>query len=492
MKLIRKAIAAMAAFTIFLFALEPLTVLPVHAEGESEAAFEMDGIGEDWLHITPVFAGGGVITKLSAFTKDGTLYGKMELSSSANFDTWHIYFDTDKDVTNHLYFTGADYLLETDILYVYKGDTGEWDGLEGTATPVGRGLSKDKKTLEFSIPLEAMGNPEEIGIHASTVANWVDVADCPMTVGEYLKVPAYEEVVSEEMTGLTPAELEAYLASKQFAGTKNQWGSIVYDAVNQNSNLLAFKAVTDRKNLYIHADAKLLSNNFCVYIETDSATYELKANGNLYRTKEGRKIDTGTPVKNYYKADSGFEIVIPTELLEGGTDLYKVRIEEGREVLPDADEENPDEPVFLEVTAPIAADAPVIALDGNDADWKGLAPIGKGEGSLGDLYAFRDNEALYVMTYIKGVKDPNSDAAYTTSLFIGCDNDDSTGFVHSGYASHNTGDVLVQDWHSFGEERNLEIFYAKDPVILEWNMKKQYVEGYEKVFAKTKQKGVYC
>ncbi len=496
MKLTKKIAAELMAFIISFSTAFGLVDITSYAE-EEEPEFIMDGVRDDWNHITPLFAGGGVITKLSAFTKDGTLYGKMELSSSANFDTWHIYFDTDENVGNHLYFTGADFLLETDILYEYKGDSGDWEGLEGTKAIVGRGLSQDKKTLEFSIPLSDMGNPAKIGIHAATVSNWVDVADCPMTQGEYLAVPAYEEVISEEMAGLTESELEAYLASRQFAGTKNQWGTIVYDAVNANSNLYALKAVTDRENLYIHADAKVLSNNFTVYIKTDSATYELKANGSLYRTKDGKRIDTGTPVKTYYKDDSGFEIVIPTEMLEGGTDLYLVRMQEGKELLPDPDEADPDEEKYLEVVAPFEEVPPVITIDGDDSDWKGfewsdLNPIGKGEGSLGDLFAFRDNEALYVMTYISGVKDPNSSAAYTTSLFIGCDNDDSTGFIHSGYARHNTGDVLIQDWHSFGEDRNLEIFYSKDPVILEWNMKKQYVEGYEKVFAKTGRPGVYC
>ena len=489
-KLFKRIAAGFAFFAMLLTSLRVPGEIPAYAEGD--AAFEMDGLSEDWLHITPVFAGGGVITKLSAFTKDGMLYGKMELSSSANFDTWHIYFDTDDNATNHLYFTGADYLLETDILYVYEGDSGDWEGLKGTSTPVGRGLSKDKKTLEFSIPLEAMGNPAKIGIHAATVSNWADVADCPLTVGEYYTVPTFEEVYSDEITGLTPAELEAYLAAKQFSGTKSQWGSMLYDAVNQNSNLIMLKAVTDRKNLYIHADTKALSNNYSVYIETDSATYELKANGSLYQTKDGKRIDTGTPIKNYYKADSGFEVVIPVEMLQGGTDLYKVRMKDGREMLPDEDPDHPETPVFLEVTAPIDEEPPKITLDGNDSDWAGLEPIGHGEGSLGDLYALRDNDNLYVMTYIKGVTDPESSAAYTTSLFIGTDNDDATGLIHSGYAHHNTGDMLFQDWHSWGETRNLEFFYTKDPVILEWNMKKQYVEGFDKVIGATSEPGTYC
>ncbi|MBO7601257.1 MAG: hypothetical protein J6S95_08945, partial [Lachnospiraceae bacterium] len=276
----------------------PAFAITANAEGSAEEeafAFVMDGDGEEWNYITPVYSGGGIISKLSAFTYDGMLYGKMQLSSSANFDTWHIYFDTDGDVTNHLYFTGADYLLETDILYVYKGDSGEWEGLEGTTAQVERGLSSDKKTLEFAFPLADMGNPESIGIHAATVANWADMANCPENEGEYLPVPKYEEVISEEMAGLTEAEQEAYFASKQFSGSRNQWDSILYDAINKNSNLIDLKAVTDRENLYIHADAKMLSNNFTVYIETSEATYELKANGTIYETKDGKKIDTGTP-----------------------------------------------------------------------------------------------------------------------------------------------------------------------------------------------------
>ena len=303
MRHLKKAVAFFAMLALMLSMWQPV-YHPVYAD-EAGPAFEMDGNGEDWHHITPIFSAGGIITKLSAFTLNGTLYGKMELSTSANFDTWHIYFDTDGDTTNHLYFTGADYLLETDILYVYKGDSGEWDGLEGMSAVVQRGLSSDKKTLEFSFSLEDIGNPEKIGIHAATVSNWADVADCPATAGEYLNVPTYEEVYSDEIVGLTPQELEAYLAAKEFAGSKNQWGSILYDAVNQNSNLIALKAVTDRENLYIHADTKVLSNNFSVYIETDSASYELKANGSLFRTRDGKRIDTGTPIKNYYKADSG-------------------------------------------------------------------------------------------------------------------------------------------------------------------------------------------
>ncbi len=461
--------------------------LPVNVYAEEDgASVVIDGNAEDWNYITPLFSAGGVIKKLSSFTENGILYGKMELGSASNFDTWHIYFETDGNTNNHLYHNGADYVLETDILYRYEGDTGEWEGLQATTAPVEDKLSEDRKTLEFSIPVSELGSPDSIGIRAATVYNWEDVAAKPEGEREYINVPVLEEVLSEEMTGLTDEEMEAYLSSKQFTGSVAQWDSILYDAVFSNSNLKSLKAVNDGKNLYINIQAKALSNNFSVFLYTDKGEYQLKANGVVYTTKDGKRIDTGKQMEHFFKADNGFEVEIPVETFAGNTDVIELVLEDEGETLPDAEQGR------LKVRAPLSGEAPKIKLDGDSSDWKGVKPIGKGEGSLGDLYAFRNADGLYVMTMIRDVTDPESSAAYTTSLFIGTDNDDATGFQHSGYAKNNSGDVLVQDWYSYGENRNLEIFNAEKPVILEWNMKKQNAEGYEKVIGKTDQKDVFC
>ncbi len=459
---------------------------PAYAEAEQEETVAVDGNGEDWNYITPIHDGGGVIRKLSAFTKDGVLYGKMELTSSGNFDTWHIYFETDQDNTNHLYHNGADYVLETDILYQYEGDSGEWEGLQGTSAVVQTKLSEDRKTLEFSIPLNDLGNPDRIGIRAATVYDWEDVAKNPEADNEYLDVPAYEDVVSEEMVGLTEEEAQNYLASKEFTGNANQWDAILYDAVFSNSNLKSLKALCDDAYLYINISAKALSNNFTVFIYTDQGEYQLKSNGVVFTAKDGKRIDTGTQIEEYFMSETGFEIAIPKEIFAGNTDAFELYVDDEGERLPDKEGET------LKITAPLKDAAPKITLDGDPSDWSGQKPLGEGEGSLGDLYAVRTPEGLYAMTTIKDVTDPGSSAAYTTSLFIGTDNDDSTGFIHSGYAEHNSGDILVQDWYSYGDERNLEIFYTDEPVILEWNMKKQNVEGYEKVIKETEEAGTYC
>ena len=72
-------------------------IVPTKVKAEENAPIVIDGEGEDWFHITPIYSGGGVINKVSAFVTEDKLYGKMQLSTSGNFDTWHIYFETDGD-----------------------------------------------------------------------------------------------------------------------------------------------------------------------------------------------------------------------------------------------------------------------------------------------------------------------------------------------------------------------------------------------------------
>lgn len=486
-KIVKRFIATLAVASL-LSPIVSASVMPQVTAATEGAPIIVDGIADDWDYITPIYSGGGVISKVSAFVTEDTLYGKMQLSTTSNFDTWHIYFETDGDTTNHLLNNGAEYLIETDSLYVYKGENGEWDGLEGTGAAIEDVLSDDKKVLEFAVPMDALGNPENIGVHLATVSNWADVANSPSNPGEYLDVPKYEDVVSDEIVGITEEEQLALAAINDFTGLKSQWDVIDYNSVYKNVNLKSLKAVTDGENLFVNCSAKLLSSNFTVYISTDTSTYELKSDGMFYTTKDGKKTDMGTKLTGFFKADNGFEASIPVEMLDCNEKVFEVYIDDDGERLPDAEGET------IKATAPIAEAAPTITLDGKDDDWKDVEPIAEGEGTLGDLYAIRDNDALYVMTYIKDVKDPESSASYTTSLFIGIDNDETTGCVRNEYTKHNMADILIEDWYSYGPQRNLEIFHAPEYAATEWAMKNMTssVEGYEKVFAETSTPGVYC
>lgn len=499
----RKITSVILMFVLILGLFPFNNAVTSYADDSEEPAITIDGDVSDWNYIKPLYMGGGGITKASAFVKDGILYGKMEVSNASQFDTWHVYLNVDNDNTNHLYKCGADYIIETDIMYCHDSDNDAWEEMAATTAVVTAERSADKGKMEFMVPVADLGNPDSIGINFAEVSNWVDVAIYPSEATEYAVVPTYEDVLCDTMEGLTENEVAQFLASKEFSGAPAQWDAISYDAVNKDSNLRNLKAVSDGTNLYISALAKKLTGNFTVYVSTgeelggadrssvwtDGADigYELKANGTIYRMKEERKVDSGTLMTDFYMCPEGFEVAIPLEYFGENPDSFSVAIEDEGEILPDAGKE------MLKVTLPMKAeDAPAIVPDGDDSDWKNVKPIGHGEGSLGDLYAFRTNDALYVMTYIEGVTDPESSASYTTSLFVDTDNNDRTGFLHSGFGIHHTGDFLMQDWNSYGPDRNLEFFYTNDSVILEWNMKKQYVEGYEKVFAPTGKAGEYC
>lgn len=468
------------------------------AAAEAATGVTVDGAVDDWYYIEPLFMGGGVITKVSAFTADGTLYVKME-ASNTSFDNWHLYFETDGDLTNSIYLKGADYMVEGEGLYKHAGENGDW-AFEGISASTAVVRSEDKKVVEASIPLDAIGNPAQIGLNVATVSNWADVA-CSPAEWAYYTVPALEDVLKDTMVGLTTVEREELEASKQFSGVPKQWEAIDYDAVFKSSNLKSLKAVSDGEYLYISAEAKKLSNNFTVFIGTgDEAEgtdksevwpgaemlgYQMKSNGVIYRMKGNKKMDMGTQMTEYYKSEQGFEVKIPLEVLNTESTTFVIGLDDKGETLPDAGRD------LLTVTTPIMEAAPEITVDGKPGDWAGVAPIGKGSETLGDLYAIRTNEALYVMTYISGITDPESSAAYTTSLFIDSDNNTATGYQHVGYPAHSGGNFLVQDWYSYGPNRNLEFFFTDSPVDVPWNMKKQYAEGYEKVFTQVED-GVYC
>ena len=296
-----------------------------------------------------------------------------------------------------------------------------------------------------------------------------------------------EEASNETEAEETTAESCTSEAPQRFTGTKEAFEGVQYDAVYQNSNLKYLKAVSDGENLYIACKAKDLGEDFAIHIEkANGKSYDLGSS--VVLIEEGQPA--GFQMDDFHLTETGVEVKIPANMMDGYSSTYEVSIltAEG-EQLPDS--AAVDGPGLL-VESPIMESAPAITLDGKADDWKGLTAVGRGEGSLGDIYALRDAENLYIMTTIKDVKDPESSASYTTSLFIEADQNAGTGFHHSGYAKNNGGDFLIQDWCSYGPDQSLDIFYSEDSVDLEWNMHQQSVEGYEKVFEKTGKTGEYC
>ncbi|MBE5854157.1 MAG: DUF4832 domain-containing protein [Lachnospiraceae bacterium] len=308
---------------------------------------------------------------------------------------------------------------------------------------------------------------------------------------------ATDEIAEADETTETTVESCTSEAPQRFTGTKEAFEGVQYDAVYQNSNLKYLKAVSDGENLYIACEAKSLGTDFAIHIETAAGKgFDLGSGGILVANESAASGETATDktagetLDEFKLTETGVEAKIPADMMGGYSSTYEVSIltAEGEQLPDSAAVDGPG----LIVESPIMEEAPKITLDGKADDWKGLTAVGRGEGSLGDIYALRDAENLYIMTTIKDVKDPESSASYTTSLFIEADQNAGTGFHHSGYAKNNGGDFLIQDWCSYGPDQSLDIFYSEDSVDLEWNMHQQSVEGYEKVFEKTGKTGEYC
>jgi len=282
-----------------------------------------------------------------------------------------------------------------------------------------------------------------------------------------------------------------------FAGKNGQWFAVNHNTANSEPNLTEIKAVTDGYYLYAYVGAASLSNSAEFYIGTASqagfdmtdtwsdaekVTYKVSVDGTIYAADNGQWTAVGNA--ECYKTGVGAEIKVDLSLIGNAVGTIAVAVKDGESnILPNVGEE------MLKCSTPTLAEVPAITLDGDASDWTGIAPIASGSGTLGNLYALRDNNNLYVMTT---VKDPNfnTSCAVSTNLLINADGDPTTGYQHGSYTRNSGADFLVQDWFSnnYGSDsRNIEFFYTQQETW-KWtavsgnNNYKAYAEAGEGVF----------
>lgn len=87
--------------------------------------------------------------------------------------------------------------------------------------------------------------------------------------------------------------------------------------------------------------------------------------------------------------------------------------------------------------AKVVPSLPRISVDGNGADWTGVAPLGTGTSNAETMSAFVKDDTLYVLAQ-------GADLSGEKNLFLNTDNDPTTG--HQGWQYARTGaDYLVQN-----------------------------------------------
>lgn len=256
-----------------------------------------------------------------------------------------------------------------------------------------------------------------------------------------------------------------------FSGADGEWFAVAHDEAHKVAATKSFKACVDANALYMYVDVNSMAEDAMLYIKSDSKAgkdmsdvwangsgiiAKVSVNGDVYRYQNADFEMVGTA--NVNKNAVGAEIAVDLSFfdVQGGDKLYCAVVNgEGNE-LPNKGEE------MLSVIVPFTSDKPEIICDGDPSDWKGIESLAEGNDSLGDLYAYRDNDTLYVMTTVKN-PDMTKSSALSMNILINCDNNSSTGFRHEAFVESGA-DLLVQNWFSnddidfADEKRNVECF----------------------------------
>ena len=365
-------------------------------------------------------------------------------------------------------------------------------GLVGTLTAAGG----DGATYDFSFQAD-VNKGRDNGLF-TLEGNQLKVGAAPLAPGSYkvcLKVaskirkaelPLVIEVAAQDpATPITP---------DIFDGALGQWYAVPHTLMTPLPKLQVLKAMTDGNKVFFHAAAQNLSDNFEIYIENEiekgpeltdlfpvaAPLNKIDSKGALYKWDGQQYADTGRKVK-LHKTDKGVEGFVLGALLHPSAKIFSIGIVDGKESrLPD------NGAGLLTVTSPERLFSPAIKADGSRGDWGDLPALSGGDGVVGDVYAAQTADTLYVLTYLSGITDPNSDTAFSLNILIDADRNKENGFRHPGYPAHSGIDVLVQDWHSM----NLELFIFEKPSDEWFSCSYRAPEGIKKI-VKDQGDGVY-
>ncbi len=317
-------------------------------------------------------------------------------------------------------------------------------------------------------------------------------------------VVAAQGVANPQQMATAQAEGAEPITEDVFSGAVSEWSKVEHNEVNSEPNLIQLKAVSDGTYLYGYASAKKMSNAFEVYITVDgvdgvdmshvwadavNVSYKMDATGCLYRYDGAQWVDIGEKA-NVYQEERAVEFQIAISSLTEIGSVFGVAIMESETSVMPSKKQN-----MLEVVSPILTDIPEITADGNPSDWKGVEPIAEGEGAIGELYAVRSKDYLYVMSYVKEV-DENNFQGFSTNLYINTDTNSDTGYQHAKYPAMNGAEFLVQDWCSIAVESgtyspNTEYFYHEEnSSAWSWTVLESGIDY--KQHGKMSEDGVYC
>jgi hypothetical protein len=278
----------------------------------------------------------------------------------------------------------------------------------------------------------------------------------------YVKVKSGDRYDFGTFAIVVNASVGTKITEDIFNGHNGEWFAVNYSTANPIPNLTQLRAAADSGYLYVFAAANSLTTAVKFYISDGiTAGKDMSANwsnasdmafmidfqGNIYAYNNGSFETTGAKAE-VALAVTGFEAKIPLSVFAGGAEKFGVACDDGAgALLPNIETE------LLTVTTPLAGNGPAITADGDPSEWTDEFKVGVGTGSMGDIWAARTKDYLYVMTYVDvDASEIESDHSYSTNLYIDSDGNPSTGYAYKEIYTEAGGDFLLQDWYITNQE----------------------------------------
>lgn len=265
---------------------------PAEISLAAKPQFSVDGDASDWAGIAPLTATADGQTTVKTSVTDGKLYALIEgRIDNAEFpNLWeHLFLDADKNPSTGTSSwawagkLGAEYLIQTAILYASNG-SGGWERTDAAFPYVSAGTG-DRKVIEWSVPLGELGIADEQSVYAGFLSNSYAAPDAS---GD----PALIQLRSSGF-------------SITVDGDDGDWSGVEPGASASGSPYL-LDAVQDEEKLYVRVKGRNLDLRSVYYLNTDNDAATGASAGLWAEEGFDYKIDRGS-LFQYRQQDGAWE-----------------------------------------------------------------------------------------------------------------------------------------------------------------------------------------